>query len=452
MTNARRDGLILVFIGCALFLWLGTAWERTSRVSMVDFKGVYYDGRCLLHQCDPYNEDQLLHFYRADGGDRPTDPAGLRRVVTLNVYLPTTSILIAPFAMLPWAPAHVLWMIVTAGLFVLACWLTWDLGAAYAPLFTGGLICLLLVGSELLLEIGNAAGVVVSLCVIAVWCFVRERFVWVGILAFALSLLVKPHDSGLVWLFFLLAGSTYRKRALQVLAVTAILGTAMVLWVASISPHWLPEMLANMRTITAHGNANDPSPDNVTPWLHGASIISLQTVFDVMINNPRFYSAATWLVCLPLLLAWGIKTWRSRPSLFDTWMALAGIAALSMLPVYHRQHDTRLVLLIVPASAMLWAKGGRLKWPALTIGAAAILLTDDLPLQLLGILANSMHATTASFKGQMLTIVFARPAPLILLLASVFYVWIYVRGLPLDRVTANSAETPSALASSSEKA
>lgn len=430
MNRERRNGLLLVLLGCALFVFRGIAWERVSPVSMIDFKGVYYDTRCLLHNCDPYNEAELSRFYTMDGGDQPGEPAGLRRVVTLNVYLPTTSILTAPFAMLPWDSARHLWMAVTAACFILAALLTWNLGSRYAPLTSGALICLLLATSELLLEIGNTAGLVIALCVIAVWCIVSERFVWVGVLCLAFSLLVKPHDSGLVWLYFLLAGGTYRKRALQVLAVTVLLGLPTVLWVSHIAPHWPRELHANLQTITSNGNANDPSPDNVTPWLHGASIVSLQSAIDVFRNDPHFYSVVTYLICAPLLILWAVRAWRSRSSSADTWLALAAIAPLSMLPIYHRQHDTRLLLLIVPACALLWAHGGRLKWPALWVTSAAILLTGDLPLQLLGILAHSLHANTITMPGRILTVLLARPAPIAMLAASIFFLIVYVRGLP----------------------
>ncbi len=39
-----------------------------------------------------------------------------------------------------------------------------------------------LMTSELLIEVGNAAGIAISLCVIATWCFLEERFVRTGIL------------------------------------------------------------------------------------------------------------------------------------------------------------------------------------------------------------------------------------------------------------------------------
>ena len=50
-----------------------------------------------------------------------------------------------------------------------------------------------------------------------------------GILCMAVSLAIKPHDSGLVWFYFLLAGGVYRKRALQTLAVTVLLALPAIL-------------------------------------------------------------------------------------------------------------------------------------------------------------------------------------------------------------------------------
>ena len=103
----------------------------------------------------------------------------------------------------------------------------------------------------MLLALGNTAGLVVGLSVIAAWCFLRERFVFAGILSMAVSLAMKPHDAGLIWLYFFLAGGVLRKRALQTLAVTAVLAVPAILWISHVAPHWPSELHANLATITA---------------------------------------------------------------------------------------------------------------------------------------------------------------------------------------------------------
>jgi len=428
MTKARLDGLLLLLLGSAMFVLVGSAMEHMASGSMQDFKGVYYGTRCALEHCDPYSENELLRVYLAEGGERPSNllAAEQRQVVTLCVYFPTIFIFVAPFAMLAWGPAHVLWLILTAASLIVAAYLMWRLGADAAPRLAGGLIGLLLIFSVGLLLNGNSAGIAVSLCVIAVWCFLQERFVWLGILSLALSLAIKPHDAGLVWLYLLLAGGVYRKRALQTLAIAAILVLPAVFWASQVSPNWVKEMHSNQVTAEAHGGLSDPRPDAVGSGT-ATMMTNLQPVISVFWDDARIYDPVTYVFCGALLLVWAGATVGARPSQARTWLALAAIAALSMLPVYHRPHDAKLLLLTVPACAMLWAEGGAIGWLALVVNTAAIVLTGDLPLVFLIDLSNSLHANTSGWSGKLLTVVLGRPAPLILLVMGVFYLWIYAR-------------------------
>jgi hypothetical protein len=428
MTKTRLDGLLLLLLGSAMFVLVGAAMEHIATGSMQDFKGVYYSTRCLLEHCDPYSEDQLLHVYLAEGREQPSNamaPAQ-RQVVTLCVYFPTVFLFLAPLALLAWGPAHLLWMVLTAAGLILAAYLTWTLGASEAPRLSGGLIGLLLVFSAGLMLNGNSAGVAVSLCIIAVWCFLKERFAWAGVLCLAASLAIKPHDAGLVWLYFLLAGGVMRKCALQTLAITALLGLPAVWWVSQVSPHWVNELQYNQTLAAAHGGLSDPRPDAVGSGT-AAMMTNLQTVFSMFWEDARVYDLVTYGVCGALLLVWAVTTLRSEQTRARSWLALAAIAALSMLPVYHRPHDARLLLLTVPACAMLWAKGGALRWLALGLSTAGVVLTGDLPLAFLVALTKSWHMGTAGLSGKVLTTVLTRPAPLILMVIGVFYLWVYVR-------------------------
>ena len=121
------------------------------------------------------------------------------------------------------------WMALIAAAFISACFLLWKLGADSAPRLYAGLIVLILVNSGLLLSTGNPAGLVVSLTVITVYCFLQNRFVPAGILCLAIALAMKPHDAGPIWLYFLLVGGVYRKRALLTLVLTAVIAVAAVL-------------------------------------------------------------------------------------------------------------------------------------------------------------------------------------------------------------------------------
>jgi hypothetical protein len=117
----------------------------------------------------------------------------------------------------------------------------------------------------------------------------------------------------------------------------------------------------------------------------------------------------------------------SRFTKENAWIALAAIAALSMLPVYHRGYDAKLLLLTVPACSLLWATDARVKWVAGLLTAFALLSTADVPSTILLTIMNSLKIGTASILGKVLTAVLFHPAPMVLLATGVFYLWIYFR-------------------------
>jgi hypothetical protein len=391
----------------------------------VDFRAVYYGTRCLIQHHNPYKVSELEAVYRSEGGERPSETIQARQAVTLFVNMPTTLIFTVPFAMLPWGPAHVLWMTFTACVLILAALLMWNLGARYAPNVTLILICFLLANCEEIFCTGNTAGIAVSLCVVAVWCFFEQRFLWAGILCLAVSLAIKPHNAGLVWLYLLLAGAPYRKRALQSLLITAVLGLSAFLWLSHVAPHWVSDWQSNLSAISAPGGINEPGPASLNGG-SASTVVDLQAAISIFRDDPRFYNPISYLLCGALLLALMARALRSRFSLPNAWLALAAVTALTMLVTYHRPWDAKLLLLAIPACAMLWAEGGPARWPALLITAAGLVFTADIPLAILSILAKNLHIGTAGILGKMLTVLLIRPASLILLLLAIFYLWMYL--------------------------
>jgi hypothetical protein len=420
------DSLYLVLLSSALFLCLGVALEMGSSHPASDFRFVYNGARCLIQHADPYKQSEFVRVYLADGGDLGS---GFDRQAYMemarHMYLPT-NLLIAPLAMLPWKPAFVIWTILTAVSFMLGSLLMWHLGAKYAPVLSGFLVAFFLATSESLLLTGNATGVAVGLAVIAVWCFVEERFVRTGVILLAISLMLKPHEAGLVWLYFLLAGGVYRKRALQTLGAVVALSAPLLVWVTVVAPHWLPELRSNLAVLSSHGHLDDPGPASMGG--HGVGmIIDLQSVISMFRDDPRIYNPASYLICGVLLVVWSLTTLRSRPTPARAWIALASIAALSMLPVYHRLGDSKLLLITVPACAMLWAEGGLIGRAALAINTAAILLTGELQWAIFLRVLGSISQSSTAFSEKLRVAVQVFPVPLMLLVVSVFYLWVYIR-------------------------
>ena len=250
-----------------------------------------------------------------------------------------------------------------------------------------------------------------------------------GILCLAISLAMKPHDAGLVWFYFLLVGAPYRKRALQTFLITAVLGLCAFLWVSHVAPNWMANWQTNMAAISAHGGLNDPSLTSVTGRT-GGMVIDMQSVLSVFRNEPRFYNPVSYLVCGALLLVWSVCIIRERFSPQKAWIALASVVPLTMLVTYHRPWDAKLLMLTVPACAMLWAKGGKIGSIAFLLTGAGIVMTADLPLTIFTLLTNPIQIPITGLAGQVLTAVLMRPVPLILLAMSIFYLWMYMRRDP----------------------
>ena len=258
------------------------------------------------------------------------------------------------------------------------------------------------------------------------WCFLRERFVAVGILSIAIALAVKPQDAGLVWLYFALAGGVYRKRALQSLVVALAVSLPCLLWVWQVAPHWIQEWHSNVLAFSVHGGASDPALASKSQYALDM-LINLQTVMSAIRDDPRIYNPATYLICGPLLMVWAWATLRYRSSQKRALLAVAAIAALSLLPTAHRGHDAKLLLLMVPACAMLWEMRDLTGRLAFWITAAALIVTGDLPWIILQAIFVKMHSSATPTVERVLTAIWVVPIPLILAISGAFYLVAYLR-------------------------
>lgn len=427
----RPVAALLVCISLSALWSYGIRGNIHGGIRMVDFGELYYGARCVIHHEDAYNPATVLKEFKADGGKFPTNAShriGTPIVITVDVYPPTAVLFVVPFAMLPWAVAQPLWIFLMMALLVLAGYLAWDLGSD-ASVISGCMICFMLLNCEVLTFLGNIAGIAVSLCVIAVWCFLKERYAVAGVFLLAVSLVIKPHDAGFVWLFFLLAGGVMRKRALQTLAVVGVLSLLAVLWINPLSPHWIQELHNNLATVSAPGSTSDPTMAGITSRSAGM-IISLQSVLSILWNNPHFFNITSYLLGGILILVWIIVTLRRRFSFERTLLALAAISTLTFLPIYHRPYDAKLLMLVVPACILLWTRkipGRRL---ALVLTSAGILATSDIPLGLLTVCTKKLPAFPTTLRGKIIDVFLLRPVPLVILAMGIFYLWQYMHYNP----------------------
>lgn len=420
MTKTRLHSLYLLIAGSVVFLALGFAVETTAKVHLIDYLPIYFAPRALIQHADPYNEQEVMRVYSEEKNEKNSSEAVVKLVATRYLYPPTQFLFTALFALFPWIVACRLWLTLIAGSFLLGAYLFWSTGADFAPVIAGLLTGFYVANSEVLVVLGNAGAVAVGLCIVAVWCLVQDRFALAGILCLAVSLAIKPQDSAMVWLYFLLAGGVYRKRAWQTLLAVIAIGLPGILWVSSVAPNWYQEMQANVRSLFAGGALNDPAVRgrNVAELL-----VSLQTVSSAFTNNQQIYDAISYLVCAPILFGWMYFVLRSKPSPANAWLALACITPLSLVAVYHHVYDSKILLITIPACALLWAKGGSTAKMALLVSGAALALTGDLSCTVMVFFIRGLHLNATGIWGQAQNALQALPIPLGLLVMSVFYLW-----------------------------
>lgn len=426
MARARSDGLFFVVLGILAFILFGALFRFSAADSMVDFKMLYYGSRTLLEHSDPYNQQTFSKLVRTEFGESGFMERHASMAVSIN--LPTTYFLSAPLALLPFWLASIIWSLLTAASLITAACLAWRIGASYAPILSGALAGFALLNGAVVAGNGNSAGIVVGLCAIAAYCFVTERAAWLGVLCFAVSLIVKPQDAGLLWLFFLLAGSFARKRALQAAILAVLLAVPAAFWVSRSAPQWIPELHSNLVEISAHGANCDPGPAGLTSKSGTMEVITdLQAAISVFRDSPSFYNPITFLMCGALYIALLLITLRVGYASTLAWTALAAITPLTLLVTYHRAYDARLLLLAVPSCSMIWAKGGVKGRAAATVTTAAVFFTGEVPLAFLNPFLHRLHIGTGSLTGKLGTVLLMRLAPLSLLAMCLFFMWIFVR-------------------------
>jgi hypothetical protein len=426
VTKARSDGLYLMLVGAAIFVSMSFLLVVVGKAPLHDFRTSYYNGVCLLERCDPYSEADIERLYSKEVPFPPV-PDRNRIVVTRNIYLPSTFPFTAGLALLPEQIGLGIWILIIAGSFLLASFQIWRVSDAGASTLAGLLICFCLANSGSLVYFTNPAGFVVPFSILAALSFVFDRFVVAGIALLAISLAFKPHDGGLVWLYFLLVGGVYRKRALQTLAAVAAFTLPALIWIGRVSPHWVRELSGNLSAFSGVGDMNDPRGP------HGTLMMTnLQTVTSFFWSSSRAYNLASYLICAPLLIIWVWVTIGARSTRNNAWLALGSISALSVLPIYHRQYDAKLILLAVPAFALLWARRNRLGWAALAVTGAAFFLDGDFTWVAVLQLTQKLHLYPNGPYSPGMVVLLDFPVPLSLLAMATFYLWVYWRSAMFD--------------------
>jgi hypothetical protein len=319
-----------------------------------DFIAPYSGARCLLRGCNPYDTVQLQQQYAAAHGDPAALDARHSWDVLTPVYPPTTFLLIAPFTLLPYPAAQELWFYLGAILFCLALGLLVQLVPRSAQwqrhataFFALACITLLCENTTLLFRPGNPSVYAIAFSALAVWAFWTERPAWLGMLFLAFALMMKPHLAVAVWCVLLLRRQS-RLGALIGGGVALGILCACVLWLQqTVGPAWLADYREAFRAGFLPGGSGSPLGPEAFRFLN------LQTVVGLWQPRPSMYDAITWAFTGLVFLFWLGSYLKRRNAPHALLLSLAGLVCLSLLPVYHRDYDSRLLILTLPAMVLL---------------------------------------------------------------------------------------------------
>jgi hypothetical protein len=327
MKNLRKLDLRILTIAIAAIIFFMLGALRASQTKN-DFVPVYDGARCMLHGCNPYGTGVLL-------------------------YPPSTLLALSPLALFRSPVAWLLWFLLNGGLFVTAVVLVVSLCPSRHRWLATALGAVLLAGSSQLLILAQPSAFAVSLVVIGVFLFLRGRSLFFGAVLLMFSLAVKPQIGGLIVLYLFWRGIHRRYAALAIGgAIALLLCGGLVLKMEPQSANWVSDLRANLAFAGAPGATDDPRPSNE----QAGAALNLQTITSIFFRDEKVFNIAAYVIFGSLFVVWATAVQRMKPTIENHLLSLGALSVLTLLPIYHRNYDSRFLLISLPAVVIVYEK------------------------------------------------------------------------------------------------
>ncbi len=344
-----KANLHLVVLGFSAIIFFVVGGLRAFRFSH-DLVPVYTGAGCLLEGCNPYDTAQLEQQLFQRGGAVSDLPSW---EIDVPVYPPSTFLVLTPLTVFHYSLARFLWFLLNGCLLVISAVLVLSICPQSQRWLATILLSLILATSGILLVVGQPGTLAIALVIIASCLFLRGRSLGLGAFLLMLSLAIKPQIGGLLALYFL-TQKPYRRYAAVALAgaLTLLVCSGLSLRLHPQSANWISTLRANLGATTGPGGSADPRQANQ----EAIGDTNLQTLTSIFFVEARTFNSIAYAIFLGLLTAWIIAVPWSNASLETHFLSLAALSILSLMPMYHRFYDTRLLLLTVPAVAVIFQK------------------------------------------------------------------------------------------------
>jgi len=251
---------------------------------------------------------------------------------------PGTLVIFAPFAALSWPAAKFVWLLALLLAFAatICCMIRYARLSVDEPrtlLFIAG--CLALAPFHTGFGTGNQTILVVGCCAAGVYAAAAERDTIAG-LFFGVACSLKPHIGAFLVVFYVLRG---RWRLL----VSAVgFATALVLVAVArmrvVGVHWFADYVSNIQFAAARNRIDDFTTANPIRFM----LINLQVPFFSFTHNAKSANLLAFAIGGILILIWTFFVLRNRSEKSEL-LALATVAVIGLLPLYHRLYDASIL-------------------------------------------------------------------------------------------------------------
>ena len=271
----------------------------------------------------------------------------------IPVYPPSTFLVLSPLALLRYPVARLLWLLLNGSLFVTAAGLVLSVCPRSHRWIATALVSLILAMSRVQLAVGQPSISAISLLVIGFYFFRRGHYLPLGAILMTLSLAIKPQIGCLIVLYLLVRGIHRRYAVASVAGALALfLFAGLILRMHPSSADWPSILHQNISTSLEVGGINDPRPANT----YASMFINLQTVTIVFSPDTREYNAAAYAIFLVFFAVFITAILRTNTSPDVHLLMIGALAVLTLIPVYHRWYDNRILLITIPAVVIVYQK------------------------------------------------------------------------------------------------
>jgi hypothetical protein len=283
----------------------------------------------------------------------------------LSAYPISIMPLVAALACLPWSDANLAWCLVSLVLFSASVWTIVQIFRTLPGKLRAASVCLLFSPAYVGLLNGNPSVLAISFTILALH-FARLNRRWLSGILFGATLCVKPQIALCTLLAFLL-WKRWSSMATG-LAILVIVSAYAGLWISSLGQQWdwWLSLKRNAESLALPGSLIDPRPSS--PYSSG--FLNAQTLSYLLTDNTLVAEALVLVLTVGMLAVyfWRRRGDRSRCPLIDS----AFFAAITLEVAYHRYYDGQLLLLLLPALAVLGKVGRRRSAMALAICFALV--------------------------------------------------------------------------------